>query len=761
MALKNNTTYVNDGKKKKTTYGGYLESQKQRGQEELANAKLVDPNLWPKEKRDAYYAAQKAAQNGGQNSAPAQPKTSKYVGYTDDDEEREALRRAASGLIDRAEDDSAEGDTVKVPQKTPEEIAETQRLLDLQSQRQQEELAAGKLVDPNLWPKEQRDAHYATEQRKKELAGYSTFPKRPYRDTQVIDDGSAGYTPPKPKASYEDMAREMIGGDYAVQRRERAVGAENNTYDEQPAFDNPPTAGNEQSGSEQGGSEPGVVITTDPVTGKVTKSYTPDYAGWLKSQQDNDVADSTPTGAKGFGQFLAENYGDIAGQYSSTVKDIDTQYRKGLATYGQMAENLGRSGLSRSGYSDYLSGNAYTAAQQQRAAARLYADQSLKDAKMKYSEYLTGLEAQQQAETQAQAQVDQQVSAELTNIASEMLNNGSSVDTIKQAMLQQGYSEDAVNKAVNDTVANTVNTARDNIANSGGLVGVEFDALTTRGVDDETVSGLKEQAKNHNNDILLYALGIDEAAGLPKDETGSKRAAAMESVKQFYTDNNVAEELQTKVSEDDGDILMDVALYMMDKNLIDIDRGRAFVDSAMGHTISEDRYNPTDEINNMDKLYELYKRGDGALTKKQYIERLKQIGKNTEEAFGDLNENLWLKEVNDAGLTLDFRFKMDGKNKIAYIEPSAFDVNVLSNFGTYDEKKADFDKYFIPGKTYRKTVDGKEYTFVFGTYKGRTAITYEDKNGKKGFAYNTKNNKGGTSNQKDNMALMAFMCTPE
>lgn len=568
-----------------------------------------------------------------------------------------------------------------------------------------------------------------------------------------------------------------------------------------------------------------VVAESVSVTPK--SNYTSDYAGWLRAQQDNYKADNTPTGAKSFGQFLKENYGDVAGQYGSTVKDIESGYKRSLATYGQMAENLGKAGLTRSGYSDYLSGNAYTAAQQQKAAARLYADQSMKDAKMKYSEYLTGLEQQQNEQAQqqlagaidtisswiskgysidtakaalkglvpddvieqaaanlsgayteatkateeAQKAADTEQAAKLTSGISDAMNEGSSINTIRDNLKQQGYSDEDINEALKNSIINIANTAKDKVNVNTGLVGVEYDALTTLGADEKTlkelgldetlVTDLTNHAKNHNNDILLYALGIDTAAGLPKDETGSKRAAAMKSVREFYEENGVAATLG-KESTEDGDILMDVALYMMDKNLIDTTRGQNFVNAAMGNTISEDRNNPTDEINNMDKLYQLYDRGDGALTEEQYMDRLAQIGRDIGEAFGVVSDakahpttDLNYAHVNeDMKVSISYKQGDDRKRGIDII-PTNIGLKV-SDGGKDYQSVADS---FIDGKSVDAGAGKEARTYTFGTVDGKIAIK-ETYRGKTYYYYASNDNIRGFLPSDPNKAFMAYMCSP-
>ncbi len=74
--------------------------------------------------------------------------------------------------------------------------------------------------------------------------------------------------------------------------------------------------------------------------------------------------------------------------YSDALKDIDTDYMRAKSEHGVNAERLAGLGLSASGYSDYLSGKAYSEMQRSKSDAREdYAEASMKNA-AGYQEYL-------------------------------------------------------------------------------------------------------------------------------------------------------------------------------------------------------------------------------------------------------------------------------------------------------------------------------------------------------------------------------------
>lgn len=74
--------------------------------------------------------------------------------------------------------------------------------------------------------------------------------------------------------------------------------------------------------------------------------------------------------------------------YSSGIRDINLDYAKARSEYGPNAERLAELGLNSSGYSDYLSGKAYSEMQKSKSEARNdYAKAATKNT-VGYQEYL-------------------------------------------------------------------------------------------------------------------------------------------------------------------------------------------------------------------------------------------------------------------------------------------------------------------------------------------------------------------------------------
>ena len=105
---------------------------------------------------------------------------------------------------------------------------------------------------------------------------------------------------------------------------------------------------------------------------------------------DNKKLENTaiPEGAMTYGDYLTASGIDTQADldaaqkaanasYNASVKAAAQEYDRALGTYGQNAENMAQGGLTGSGYSDYLTGNAYAARQGSIDAAKAVKQASL------------------------------------------------------------------------------------------------------------------------------------------------------------------------------------------------------------------------------------------------------------------------------------------------------------------------------------------------------------------------------------------------
>lgn len=230
------------------------------------------------------------------------------------------------------------------------------------------------------------------------------------------------------------------------------------------------------------------------------------------------------TGNSAYQQWLQNQGVDLQGQYAQSVKQAQQAYAQALAanksayeqqltTYGATAENLAKSGLSASGYSDYLAGQAYAAQQAANTAAtQQYAMQqqsalqtAQKQSQAAYSEYLS------------------QVNQQAQDIYSTLQSTGGKLsEDAKKYYETVGYSPDAIAKA--ETLYSLYpatpeyKQAQAQGAQSALLSGQTV-ADVTSSYDEETVgnaitniSSITDQAaKGVSKQAILSQLGYDVA----------------------------------------------------------------------------------------------------------------------------------------------------------------------------------------------------------------------------------------------------------
>ncbi len=86
--------------------------------------------------------------------------------------------------------------------------------------------------------------------------------------------------------------------------------------------------------------------------------------------------------------WLRKNGVNSESIYADALKEIDTDYKTSLSTHGSDAEALHRLGLTGSGYSDYLSGKAYSEMQSEKRHARADYEENVKKNQKGYQSYL-------------------------------------------------------------------------------------------------------------------------------------------------------------------------------------------------------------------------------------------------------------------------------------------------------------------------------------------------------------------------------------
>lgn len=101
---------------------------------------------------------------------------------------------------------------------------------------------------------------------------------------------------------------------------------------------------------------------------------------------------SKALGAKGYAKWLSEYSVNPSVKKAQTVAQADTSYRTSLSGYGKNAEGLAASGLSDSGYAEYLNALSKSARDTELARAALTEGKSAARDMKDYQTYLDGIE---------------------------------------------------------------------------------------------------------------------------------------------------------------------------------------------------------------------------------------------------------------------------------------------------------------------------------------------------------------------------------
>lgn len=96
-----------------------------------------------------------------------------------------------------------------------------------------------------------------------------------------------------------------------------------------------------------------------------------------------------PSGALGYGAWLEQSGNDTQAAYERAVAAARRQYAMNRASFGVRGEQLGRAGLTGSGYGDYLEGKAYASMVGAEATAEAQKAEGDRQNAIGYASYLT------------------------------------------------------------------------------------------------------------------------------------------------------------------------------------------------------------------------------------------------------------------------------------------------------------------------------------------------------------------------------------
>ena len=156
-------------------------------------------------------------------------------------------------------------------------------------------------------------------------------------------------------------------------------------------------------------------------------------------------------GAMTYGDYIASLGADAVGDMSkakenadrvfdASVKDAAREHDRAIGTYGQNAENMAQAGMGGSGYSDYITGNAYAVRQGSIDAAKAVREGSLDAAKQ--TKKLTE-QAGQQGYLNYIENYRTQKKADRLSAVSDIINMNLSGEGAKSYLSALGLSDDA------------------------------------------------------------------------------------------------------------------------------------------------------------------------------------------------------------------------------------------------------------------------------------------------------------------------------
>ena len=166
------------------------------------------------------------------------------------------------------------------------------------------------------------------------------------------------------------------------------------------------------------------------------------YGQFLETLANNKRIENTPTNAKTYADYLTYLGQDPVGDYNAKVRQANLEYQKGLATYGQNAEKMAKSGLVGSGYGEYLTGIAYQGKQSAVGAAQREAKAAIDKGFASYGDYIEGLKS-----TNEQNAIAGIISGELEG------------DEARDYARKQGVTEDRIEHVITQT-ATTIGEAK-------------------------------------------------------------------------------------------------------------------------------------------------------------------------------------------------------------------------------------------------------------------------------------------------------------
>lgn len=318
--------------------------------------------------------------------------------------------------------------------------------------------------------------------------------------------------------------------------------------------------------------------------------------------------------------------------YERAIRQAETDYMRAKATYGQKAETLGRSGLSSSGYGDYLTGVGYAASQGAKVAASEQLAAENVAAANSYAEYLTGVGSANAAVMAQEEARKAQEAAQTRQIKDTVLGLSSA-----------GWSREDIETYISDYFGADAET-------TAGYIGSMYDLGLKQRQQVDIGAGMSQEQVEINRAALDYAF-----AGLEGNQ-----------IKQMLISAGASEEMAA------------TAVAEVQKNML----------PTLGNKITAAEY--VDDIPSSEEIRQLV--GMGTLTA-EYGERVihaaqsrraelllaefndKTADENAEDFFGAVDELYEQGELSKSGYHNLYMARAD-----AGFESAKLDKNPLSRF---------------------------------------------------------------------------------
>ncbi len=372
------------------------------------------------------------------------------------------------------------------------------------------------------------------------------------------------------------------------------------------------------------------------------------YAAFLRTLENNKKIENTPTNALSYADFLTYYGKDPVGDYLAQRRQADVEYAKAMATYGQTAEKMAKSGLTGSGYGDYLQGVAYRTRQGAVADAQKTAAAEQKTSFANYAEYLSGMGTARDA-TVEQGRADlANATAAVSGLMSEE-GGGMTLDAAI-ASLNGVYGDDVLAKV------------KENVA--GASLKTLDAAINGTDAPMQDFFGAINQMKDN---------GFISTDAQYNDMVGRARIANFNAIMRAYESSDFssiaayAEAMGLDISGGSKEALNALVDYAAAKGHIEGAAMQEYYFESRKESIEETDYSAPDAKNEVEEIYKLC--NNGKITDAQREELIEALGDEFESdsgfGFGGI------KWKTDTSATLYYTYKNDnGKTKKGQIDIS-------------------------------------------------------------------------------------------